>query len=367
MLALLLSLLSVHAVPAAAFQDSEVDRIMLRFRQRASQIKNEALFKKLLVDTRAELEKFLQEKPKDKDAHRAAWHIAENHMILQETDKALERVDSFLRDFPGSEYAPQARFERADLRLQREDDAGARAAFEEFLKLHPKDERALMARMGIAVTLQNERRYDEAAAMLKAARDAHKDRRESWGAVMQLAVVYHVQEKNKEARAALEDIIRNCPDREPGEVARRHLSEYLKIGQDAPAFAERDLKAAEFSLEKNRGKVVVLYFFDPGLTTAAGEAAFLKRARQAFKPEDFQLMGVSVNADKKELSLFLTEAQVDWPVHADGRGYDGKLAKLYDARVLPALTVIDRRGKTRFFNVAGRDLRNCVAKLLEEK
>jgi hypothetical protein len=31
------------------------------------------------------------------------------------------------------------------------------------------------------------------------------------------------------------------------------------------------------------------------------------------------------------------------------------------------VTLIDRKGKIRFYNVAGRDFRNCVSKLLEEK
>jgi len=348
-------------------QEGDVDRIMLRFKQRATQAKSEEAFKKLLAVTRAELERFLKDKPKDKEAHRAAWHVAESWLSEGNLERAQESLAAFLKDYPDSEHAPSARYARGELLLQREDDAGARAAFEEFLKLHPKDERALFARLYTAVTLQNERKYEEAAAILTAAREAHKERRESWGALMQLAVLRHVQEKNKEARAVLEEVIRGCPDREAVEVARRHLAEYLKIGDPAPAFSERDTKGGEFSLEKQRGKVTVLYFFDAGLTTAVTEAAFLKGARQAFKPEELQILGVSVNPDSKELSLFVSEFKIDWPLLSDGKGYDGKLARLYDARIVPSLTVIDRKGRIRFFNVANRDLRNCISKLLEEK
>jgi TolA-binding protein/peroxiredoxin len=368
MLALLVALL---ALPFPTAQDSEVDRIMLRFRQRASQAKSEELFKKIVLEARADLERFLREKPQDRDAHRAAWHIVESYLIVQEPKQepkdALEKLESFLRDYPSSEFAAQARFARADQKLQQEDDAGARAAFEEFLKLHPKDERALLARMGVGVTLQNERRYDEAAAILGAVRTEEKGRPEAWGATMQLAVLRHVQGQGPEARAALEEIIRSCPDREAVEVARRHLAQYLKVGQDAPPFAERDLTGGEFSLDRSKGKVVVLYFFDTGLTTAVSEAAFLKRVRKSFKADDVQILGVSVNAERRDLSWFLTEAKVDWPIHFDGKGYEGRLARLYEVRMVPALSVIDRKGHLRFFNVAGRDLRNALAKLLEEK
>jgi len=38
-----------------------------------------------------------------------------------------------------------------------------------------------------------------------------------------------------------------------------------------------------------------------------------------------------------------------------------------EARALPYLTLIDRKGKVRFYNIAGRYFRNSVTKLLEEK
>jgi len=48
-------------------------------------------------------------------------------------------------------------------------------------------------------------------------------------------------------------------------------------------------------------------------------------------------------------------------------GVDGRTARAFDVRGLPALTLIDRKGKIRFYNIAGRDFRNAVAKLLQEK
>lgn len=348
-------------------QDGDVERIMQRFRQRASQALSDAQLKAFVTATRGELERYLKEHPAAKDADRASWHIAESWMSAPDPAPALAQLDEFLKRYPQSEFVSSAKFARAQLLLQKEDDAGARAAFADFVTLFPKDERAMFAKIYTGVTYLNERKYAEAETALKSVREEYKERRESWGAAMQLAVLYHVQEKNVEARATLEQIIRDCPDREPVDIARRHLSEYLKAGQDAPAFMERDIKAGEFSLQKHRGKVVVLYFFDPSTAGGIAEAGFLKRARDSFKPEDLQLLGVSVNPERRELGPFMSEAQVDWPVHVDPRGFDGKLAQLYGARLLPALTVIDRKGKIRFFNVAGRDLRACISKLLEEK
>ena len=187
---------------------------------------------------------------------------------------------------------------------------------------------------------------------------------------MQLAVLYHVQEKNADAKRTLEEIIRDCPDKEPVEIARRHLTEYLKLGQEAPGFAETDIEGRDASLEKMRGKVVVVYFFDPA-ASAVTEGQFLKRTREeavkAGRGDDLQIVGVSIGTDRKEIALYKAQARADWMIFHDGRGIDGKFPRLYDVRALPSLTVIDRKGKIRFYNISGRDFRNCIAKLLEEK
>lgn len=258
-----------------------------------------------------------------------------------------------------------------EILVEKERDADARAAFEEFLKRHPTDERAVIARLYTAITWQNEGKYEQAADLLRAARQDYKNRKESWGAMMQLAVALHVQEKNAEARKTLEDLIRECPDREPVEVARRHLTEYLKCGQDAPVFADKDIEGRDASVDRLRGKVVAIYFFDPAAQAAYPEAAFLRRAKEeaakAGKADDFQIIGVSIGADRKEMAMYRAQARTDWMLLHDGKGIDGRIPRMFDVRALPSMTVVDRKGKIRFYNIAGRDFRNSIAKLLEEK
>jgi TolA-binding protein/peroxiredoxin len=352
-------------------QEGELDRILLRFQQRREKVHSEGEFRRLLADSRLELEAFLRDNPKHKDVPRATFQIAETYLSAQDYDHAAEKLRGYLKDFPDGADASSARFAMAEIYLEQEKDAEARAAFEDFARRHPNDERAPFARQYIAITLQNEKRYDEAVALLDAFHKENRGRRESWSALMQLAVLYHVQEKNAQARATLEEIIRDCPEKEPVEVARRHLVEYLKIGRDAPGFSDKDLEGRDASLDKMRGKVVVLYFFDPGLTSAMTEAAFLRRAREdaakSGHSDDLQIIGVCIGTERKDVGIYKVEAKIDWNLIFDGRGIDGKFARLYDVRGLPSLTVIDRKGKIRFYNIAGRDFRNCLPKLLEEK
>lgn len=353
------------AVLLLALQEGEVDRILLKFQQRRALVGDAS--GRLLADTRTELERFIKEHPRHKDVPRAAFHAAETFVWGRDAKQALERFEAFVRDFPTSELAAAARFVRGELLLQLEEDARARDAFQEFVRLHPKDERVFYARCYVAITLQNEGKYDEAASLLLDAREQFRDRAESWSALMQLAIVYHVQERHPDARRTLEEIVRGTADRGTADIARRHLSEYLKVGQDAPGFEEKDAVGTEFSLARQRGKVVVLYFFDPGAPAAENEAGFLKRTAEALKGKDLEFMGVCVGLDRQEFQIYKGVLKIEWPLFFDGKAFDGKIPRLYDVRALPALTVIDRKGKIRFFNLAGRDLRHALERLLGEK
>src|SRR5262245_41441234 len=138
-------------------QDGELDRILTRFQERRERARSEGEFKRLLADARLELEQFIKENPKHKAVPRATFQIAETYISGGELDRAFERLQAYLRDYPSGGDAPSARFAQAEILLEREKDAEARAAFEEFIKLYPADDRAIFGRFYVAITLQNEK------------------------------------------------------------------------------------------------------------------------------------------------------------------------------------------------------------------
>lgn len=352
-------------------QDGEVDRILLRFTQRRERVRTDGEFRRLLAEIRTELEAFLKANPAHPDAPRAAFHAAETLISAGESAAGAEQLRRFLKSHPDAGQAPSARFMLGEALLRAEDDAAARDAFREFIRQHPKDERAVYARLYEAVTLQNEGDFPGAETLLRAVRQERPGTREAWSACLQLAVLLHLQEKNAAARALLEEVLTARPDPATADVARKHLAEYVRLGREAPGFTEKDAEAREVSLEKLRGKVVLLYFFDPALTPSVAEVQFLARLRgelgKAGRGEDFVLLGTCLAADRKDLALYKSQFAADWPLFFDGRGLDGRLARLYGVAGQPALWVLDRQGRFRFHNLAGRDLRFAVKKLLEEK
>jgi len=351
----------------AGAQDGDVDCIMFRFEQRRAQVREEGEYRRLLEDTRAELERYAGQNPRAKDAPRAAFHAAETFLWGRDPRRGEARLRRLLEDYPDCDQAPSVRFLRGEILFQLEENAAAREAFEEFARRHPAEERVPAARIYAAVTLQSEKRYDEAAEALLAVRREFPNRSESWDAMLQLAIVHHLQERNDDARRSLEQVIRECPDKRPVELARRHLTEYLNVGQAAPAAPAADQLGNTFSLREHAGKVAVVYFFDASAREAEAEVEFLRRAWDQFKKRDLRILGISVSHNRKDFEIFKDVLKLPWTLFHDGKGLDGPLARLFNVRGLPWLLVVDRQGKIRFFNVGRQDLRHALEKLLAEK
>src|SRR5215203_1679187 len=118
--------LILASLVCAGPQDGEVDRILLRFQQRREKVRSEAEYRRLLSDSRLELEQFLKDNPKHKDAARASFQVAETYLSVREVDRGFERLEAYLKDYPAGEDAPGARFALAEILLEKEKDAEAR-------------------------------------------------------------------------------------------------------------------------------------------------------------------------------------------------------------------------------------------------
>ncbi len=357
---LLLALLAVS-------QEDPVGQIMQRLARRRERILTHEQHQRLLADARAELERVLKAPPDRRQADRAAFHLAQTYFWGGEFKTALGKFRDFLRDRPDAENAPAARYAVAETLLELDDDTAALEALDEFLKEHPSDERALSAHLSRGVILRNRGKYEAAAEAFRETRRLFPDRTESWNALLQLAVTFHAQERNAEARRLLEEVIRGGAPEKEADAARALLAGYLPLGTDAPSEGATDAEGNAFSLGPHRGSVVIVYFFTPGTPLASPEAAGLRRLADDFKGKDLRLLGVAVKTPRRNFARFRESQMLPWPLFYDGPDPDGKIARLLNLKGPPSLTAVDRKGKIRFFNLSGRDLRRAVEKLLEEK
>jgi hypothetical protein len=59
----------------------------------------------------------------------------------------------------------------------------------------------------------------------------------------------------------------------------------------------------------------------------------------------FELIGVSIDADKRAFERMVAAKKINWPQILDGKSGDGPVARLFNLRGTPLIYLIDRDGK----------------------
>jgi beta-lactamase regulating signal transducer with metallopeptidase domain/peroxiredoxin len=139
----------------------------------------------------------------------------------------------------------------------------------------------------------------------------------------------------------------------------------LKTGQVAPAFKLASMKGKEMSIEKQHGKVTLLYFWS---TTCKPCVASMSTLNEAFKElskfDDFAMIGLSADSNNYLFRKFLKKHKVTWPQIRVGE--DSKVAAAYGVIGYPRFFLIGRDGKILHVG-QGKGLDNALRKALEIK
>jgi peroxiredoxin len=142
-----------------------------------------------------------------------------------------------------------------------------------------------------------------------------------------------------------------------------------KIGLDQQArdFQVPLLDGATFRLSDQKGKVVLVDFWDVKCPPCRKEMPRLKEMFGEFRERGLVIIGISLDTDPKLLSDYLKEAAPSWPMACSFKGWDDETARLYRISATPSTWLIDRQGVLRHHNLRGEELRQAVRRLVEEK
>ena len=116
----------------------------------------------------------------------------------------------------------------------------------------------------------------------------------------------------------------------------------LKIGEKAPDFKLTDTNGTSHSLSQNKGKWVVLEWYNPGCPFVVRH---YKKKTMTTLASEFSAQGVEwLAVDSSHFvtptsgAEFQAKHQINYPVLLDA---DGKVGKLYGAKTTPHMYVID--------------------------
>ena len=126
----------------------------------------------------------------------------------------------------------------------------------------------------------------------------------------------------------------------------------LKIQDQAPPFAMRDLEGRVISLRKLVGpnalepkKTLLITFFATWCEPCKREIPVLREIRNIWRDKDVELIHIGLGQKAFELSPMALEYAIDWPVIPDSYGL---LGRRYGAKQLPHLFIIDSTGHVAF-------------------
>jgi len=98
-------------------------------------------------------------------------------------------------------------------------------------------------------------------------------------------------------------------------------------------------------LREQRGHVVLVNFWATWCGPCREEMPKLNRLYDKYRASGFQLIGVNVDEDLRNVNTVVAQLGVKFPVLLDT---DKQVSKLYDLNAMPATVLIDREGKVRY-------------------
>lgn len=151
----------------------------------------------------------------------------------------------------------------------------------------------------------------------------------------------------------------------------RRLAETVKkrngLGLPAKPFAGKTVSGVEVSLDRYRGKVLLVDFWATWCPPCLAEMPNLITCYAAFKDRGFEIVGIAENDNDDTLKGYLEKNSIAWPIVSKGTDRYEAIVAAYAVKNIPASFLVDRQGILRQVNLTGEALRSAIENLLNEK
>jgi len=121
-------------------------------------------------------------------------------------------------------------------------------------------------------------------------------------------------------------------------------SQHLLIGSVAPDFEQTDVSGNKTKLSAFRNYYLLIDFWASWCKPCRAENPYNVELYHKYKGKGFQILGVSLDEDKKAWLLAITQDRLPWVHVSDLKGWANDVAKLYDIQQVPFTYLLDKNG-----------------------
>ena len=137
-------------------------------------------------------------------------------------------------------------------------------------------------------------------------------------------------------------------------------------GAEAPNFTMKDLNGKPVSLKDLRGKTVLLEFWASWCSPCRAENPNLKEQYKLYKDKGFEILGVSLDNDKKKWEDAIAKDGIPWIHVSDLKGWGNEAGIIYGVTGVPAGFLISPEGKIIGNDLRGPSLNKKLAELFNK-
>ena len=239
----------------------------------------------------------------------------------------------------------------------------AAIAYKQTIALKPDNEAELNNALGVSIYLQDDKKtLEEAVAAFNRAIELSSGK---------LVKVYYnlgyallKLGREAEGKAALTRYLELDPGTNTATEVRALIANPRMVNERfAPGFKVKSFAGGDLSLEKYRGRIVLLDFWATWCGPCRVEMPETKNLWKKFGGDNFVIIGVSLDRNPNALESYLKKEEIGWPQYLD---QSGEVARLYGVRGIPHTVLIDQNGVVRGVGYRGGKLESKVEEMVNK-
>lgn len=234
----------------------------------------------------------------------------------------------------------------------------------------PEDERLQLRMQQVqrtAFKLGGEDTKAVLAELEKGARAIQKEfpkRPETAGLLMAVAEGWLERGDATRARTLATEVSTTAVDEDAKDAAGALLRKLDRLGKSLDLkFSAIDGRAVD--VQSMKGKVVLVDFWATWCGPCLEELPNVKAAYQKLQAKGFEIVGISLDRKKDDLTKMIADEKIPWPQFFDDSGEGNRFAQQFEVESIPTMWLVDKKGLLRDLN-AREDLAGKVEKLLAE-